>query len=122
MALVCAASSGSNRGSLPPALVLVLLIAISAAAQERRIPRQTNPTAGAIQGLVHDPGGRGLPGATVILSDLTNHRQVQAVTNADGVFRFLDLRPASYEIQVSSNDWEPYLSIEFPVAAGEVKM
>ena len=81
-----------------------------------------NPTAGAIQGLVHDASGRGIPGVTVVLSDTATHRQVHAVTNANGIFRLLDVPPASYEIQASGKDWEAYRSVEFPIVAGDVKL
>src|SRR5581483_3485388 len=121
MAHGCAASRWIRFG-FRLAFTRVLFAARFAPAQERRIPGHQSPTTAAIQGLVHDAAGRGVPGATVILSDVTQHRQTQAVTNADGVFRFLNVLPATYELEASGTEWEPYRSIQFSVPAGEVRM
>lgn len=59
---------------------------------------QTSET-GAIRGTVTDPDGVTLPGITVTLkSPAVVVGQLTTVTNSNGVYRFLSLRPGEYEL------------------------
>jgi Carboxypeptidase regulatory-like domain len=60
----------------------------------------------AIQGQVTDQGGRGVPGAEVVLNSGT--REIaRTLTNADGVFRFLDLPGGEYSLTVTHEGYQP---------------
>ena len=70
---------------------------------QQRIPQQKKVQSGAIEGIVRDANGRGFPGATVTLRDLSTSevcKKCSVMTNAGGVFRFIDVPPASYELTV----------------------
>lgn len=59
-------------------------------------------TEGEIAGIVMDPEGQPLPGATVTLSgDQLIQKSITQVTNARGAYRFPALKPGSYSIVVS---------------------
>jgi protocatechuate 3,4-dioxygenase beta subunit len=77
---------------------VLLLMALTAGASRpdlvaapQRIPGQSARPA-SIQGVVRDETGRGVPGVEVVIRD----PERRASTNADGVFRFLDVRPGEY--------------------------
>jgi hypothetical protein len=88
----------------------------------RRIPRQPKTVTGAVEVLVHDETGHGVPGANVVLRDLASGKTVQATAGGDGVVRFRDLAPSQYKLEASGQSWLPYRSVPFEVTAGEVKM
>jgi outer membrane receptor protein involved in Fe transport len=79
--------------SLKGLLVLSLLIApVGAAfAQERT---------GEIQGVVSDEQGAAIPGATVSAESKTLPKPLQAITDAQGRFRFLQVPPGTYVMMV----------------------
>jgi hypothetical protein len=69
-----------------------------------QIPGQS-PRQAAIQGIVRDDGGRGVPGADVVL--LRDRREAaRTQTSADGVFRFLDLAPGEYALTLSREGFQ----------------
>lgn len=68
-------------------------------------PREAIPVAGAemegvVTGGVHHPGGHPLEGAMVIAMSTVLPEQQEARTDAEGSFRFEDLPPGIYTIQV----------------------
>ncbi len=74
--------------------------------QEQRLPRQTAIKTAAVQGIVRDAGARGIPGATVALTNRETGRTSTLSTDADGVFRWTDLAPGTYLLLVQSDGFE----------------
>ena len=72
---------------------------VLAAAQQ--IPNQ-RPGRSSVQGLVSEAGGRPLPGADVILQS-GDVEVARTVTSGDGVFRFVDVAPGDYSLNVTSS-------------------
>jgi len=68
-------------------------------AQDQRLPRQTPTQTAAVQGILRDPSGLGLGGASVTLRNLENGQAFATTTSGDGVFRFLNLPPGRYTLQ-----------------------
>lgn len=89
---------------------VLLLVALATAVASRpevvavpqRIPGQSARPA-SIQGVVRDETGRGVPGVEVVIRD----PERRASTNADGVFRFLDVRPGEYELRLTREGFAP---------------
>jgi hypothetical protein len=55
---------------------------------------------GSITGAVTDPQGGVMPGASVTLTNIGTNAKAHAVTDAGGKYRFLNLVPANYQIDV----------------------
>lgn len=73
-----------------------LFIAIAAQAQYR----------GQIQGIVTDPQGAVLPGATVSLTDKETSRTQVATTNDNGIYTFSSLPPSRYTLTVEARGFK----------------
>jgi len=89
---------------------------------EKRIPRQQAPQTAAIQGWVRDEQGHGIPGVKVTLKKISGAEALRSATDASGIFRLLDLKPAEYEVVCEAGGWEAYRSVPLRVSAGEVAM
>lgn len=110
---------------MAPLVVLLLLLGADAASAQR-IPAQS-PRASSIQGVVRSADERPVPGAAVELRQRApSGRPValggtrQAVSSADGVFRFLNLPAGDYSISISHPQYEPLTSELLRVASGEL--
>jgi len=66
-----------------------------------RLPRQTEATAAAVQGVVRMANGLGLSGAQIVLRHQSTGNQITIAATGDGVFRLADLAPGIYRITVS---------------------
>ena len=112
------------RGRIALALLLACLVGRAAAQTipEKRIPRQQAPQTAAIQGWVRDEQGHGIPGVKVTLKKISGAEALRSATDASGIFRLLDLKPAEYEVVCEAGGWEAYRSVPLRVSAGEVAM
>src|SRR3989442_2994573 len=59
---------------------------------------------GTIRGLVIDAGGAEIPGAKVVVLDLSTGTTRQTKTNSQGDYQIFGLRPGSYKVSVSAPD------------------
>jgi hypothetical protein len=80
-------------------------IELSPAQVQQRIPRQTQNKTTALEGIVRQPGGRGVGGAKVTLRAGADEVR-STLTSAEGVFRLLDLPPATYTLIVEKENYE----------------
>jgi hypothetical protein len=74
-----------------------------------------------IQGVVEDPTGAGIPGATVTLTDKDTGLVKTTTSNADGVYNFLALAPGNYSIKVQATGFQTKTLAQVVVAAEEVQ-
>ena len=82
-----------NRSLVMPALVALALLACFATTTEAQ---------SSITGVVKDASGAVLPGATVeAASDVLIEKVKSAVTDGNGVYRIVDLRPGVYVVTIS---------------------
>jgi len=84
---------GSSRIFLHVFLVVALFIAVQ--------PARAQSTFGDVIGVVKDPAQGVVPGAQVSLSNLDDRTQHSEVSDADGAFHFINLKPGHYELVVS---------------------
>jgi hypothetical protein len=89
-------------------------------ANQQRIPGQTPQQKGALQGIVRNPTGRAIVGASVILRNLKSGTHQEKLTNAEGVFRFIDLQPSTYELKIASERYEEFIEASLELKPGEV--
>ena len=89
---------------------------VVAAAQQ--IPNQ-RPGRSSVQGLVSEAGGRPLPDAAVILQS-GDVEVARTVTSGDGVFRFVDVAPGDYSLNVTKTGYAPQKQTGLRVSAAEL--
>ncbi|MBI3670112.1 MAG: carboxypeptidase regulatory-like domain-containing protein [Acidobacteria bacterium] len=92
----------------------------SAAWLQQRIPRQAPPTTAALEGILKEPGGRGLGGVTLTLRNLATGAIRKITTSAEGVFRVRDLPPGMYELKPEGTGFDTSTKVDLRLEAGEV--
>jgi Carboxypeptidase regulatory-like domain/TonB dependent receptor len=75
---------------------------------------------GAISGSVIDPNKAVVPNATVTLRSLDTNKTETATTSADGLFRFTNLQPGSYELIVTASGFAEYKQERVVVEVGRL--
>ena len=70
------------------------------------VPTQAQGTAASIQGVIVDETGP-LPGAAIVAKDTQSGFVFETVAGSDGSFSLANLRPGTYEITVSMNQYKP---------------
>jgi hypothetical protein len=86
--------------------------------EPQRIPRQAPRQTASAQGIVRDEHGRGIPEVSVTLR-AAPARQIQTTTNGEGIFRFVDIPPGAYRIQLLKPGYETVERSDVAVKAGE---
>ena len=61
---------------------------------------------GGISGLVTDPGGAVIPGASVTAKNVASGEKVSTVTTASGLYSFISLAPGAWEISASEKGFQ----------------
>jgi hypothetical protein len=89
------------------------------AVPQQGIPRRS-PAVVAVQGVVRDDRGTGIPEVEVKVTATTGQRRsLQAWTNGEGIFRLMDVLPGSYSIQLLKPGYETLDRSGLTVKAGE---
>jgi hypothetical protein len=83
-------------------VLLVVLLLGSA------VPARCQSTFGEIIGQVKDPTQGSVPGAQATLTSVEENNQYSAVTDTDGVFHFLNLKPGGYALLVKADGFVDY--------------
>src|SRR5690348_82636 len=104
-----------QKWSITLKLVLPLLILFAASPV-----LQAQYRAG-IQGVVEDPTGAGVPGATLTLTNKDTGIVQTATSNADGVYNFLSLPPGNYSIKVDATGFAPKTLADVTVAGEQTQ-
>ncbi|MGH9327409.1 MAG: carboxypeptidase regulatory-like domain-containing protein [Terriglobia bacterium] len=88
---------------------LVLVFACSGFLVSKRA--RADQLYGSIRGVITDPSGAVIPGATVIATDVNTGIHRQLTTSADGSFEFLNLLvPATYNIRIEKSGFQTHIS------------
>src|SRR5258708_31245429 len=72
---------------------------------------------GTVTGLVLDPSGAAVPGASVQLKNLETNIEAATPSNSSGQYVFPNVLPGSYRLQVAAKGFKPLTTRDFPVAA-----
>src|SRR5512139_1884524 len=91
-----------------PALLLLAMLAAAA-------PASAQVYTGRIEVTVMDATGGVLPGVVV---SLTGPQNATFVTGPDGVARFLNLEPGTYQVKAAIQGFQEYQNTNVPVVAG----
>jgi outer membrane receptor protein involved in Fe transport len=101
------------NGSIGVILFAAWCVAVSASP----VPAQV--AAGEITGVVNDPGGASVPGATVTVTNLDTNRQRVLVSSGDGVYTAPSLAPGEYRVEVQLSGFKPIRREGIRLATGE---
>src|SRR6202522_2092942 len=86
---------------------------------EQRLPGQKAPTNGAVEGILRGANNKPLAGATVELKNESTKVIFTTTSDVQGVFRFLDVPPGSYELIVRSAGYRDSSNPEMHLKAGD---
>lgn len=96
------------RGPFSASLRLhAVLIAFAIFAIGTRIAAQTSKTGGIIQGSVADATGAVVPGAAIVIRNISTNQTRNLATSDHGFFRSGELPPGTYDIEVSQPGFAP---------------
>jgi hypothetical protein len=70
------------------------------------LPSYAQKATGGIQGTLTDASGAAVPGATITLTDEARGQAVLQQSDAAGVFRFPELKPASYALTIAARGFK----------------
>src|SRR6202521_227189 len=102
--------NSSHRATLSAGILLVtafiLLFPCFASAQI---------DSGSVVGIVSDPSGAAIPGATVTLSNEASGVSRSVTTNGDGEYQFAAVIPGTYSVQATAQNFESEISTHVEV-------
>jgi Carboxypeptidase regulatory-like domain len=107
-----------QAGSLLPGMrtagflsLLLLLLAGSATAQV---------SSASVNGVIRDPKGAVIPGATIVLTGVDTSVEHTSVSNGSGDYVFLNITPGRYTISASAPGFNPQKVSEFVLAVSQI--
>jgi hypothetical protein len=108
--LFCAAPAFASgaRASLPRQSV-----------SQQRLPGQSAAKNAALQGVVRDANGKPVIGASVILRNLATDQKIEKISNAQGVFRFIDVAPGDYELKIAAAGFQEFNNLTVQLKSGD---
>src|ERR1700691_5826964 len=110
LSLFCAAPAfGSGAGAdLPQQSV-----------SQQRLPGQSASKNAALQGVVRDANAKPVIGASVIMRNLATDQKIKKISNAQGVFRFIDVAPGDYELKIVAPDFQDFSNPAIQLKSGD---
>jgi hypothetical protein len=93
---------------------------IQQASSQQRIPGQAAEKTGALQGAVRDGSNVAVIAASVVLQNIATGRKQEKSSDAQGVFRFIDVLPGQYELSVDAPGYGKFTEEGIQVNAGSV--
>ncbi len=71
-----------------------------------------------LTGLVSDPSGAMIPGVSVVLQGANQGLQQSSLTNPEGLYRFVNLTPGLYQLQVQQPGFLPFRQANLDLETG----
>src|SRR5580658_10782677 len=91
--------------------VLLLLLAGTASAQV---------STASVNGVIRDPKGSVIPGASIVLSSVDTSVEHTSVSNGSGEYVFLNITPGSYTLSASAQGFNPQKVDAFVLAVSQI--
>ena len=86
---------------------------------QQRLPGQTAPKKATLQGIVRDAGGKPVVAARVTLRSTATQAVLERNTDAQGVFRFIEVPPGVYQMEVHAAGYQDLSNLEIELKAGD---
>src|SRR6202050_4051288 len=104
---------GSLLGLRTAGLLTVLLLLLAGSASA---PVST----ASVNGVVRDPKGAVIPGATIVLSSVDTSVEHTSVSNGSGEYVFLNITPGSYTLSATAQGFNPQKVDTFVLAVSQI--
>ena len=88
-------------------------------AAQQRLPGQAAPKNAALEGIVRQENGRPVIGARILLRSIATDQQSVKISDAQGVFRFLEVQPGAYEVTITAGGFEQFRNPRIQLKAGD---
>ena len=86
---------------------------------QQRLPGQSPAKKAALQGVIRDSNGKPVIGATAILRNLVTDQKFEKVSDAQGVFRFIDVDPGDYELEIDAAGFHEFTTVALQLKPGD---
>lgn len=86
---------------------------------QQRLPGQPAPKRASLLGIVRDGAGKPIIAARVTLRNSATQAVLERNADAQGVFRFIDLPPGAYQLEVHASGYQDLSGLEMQVKAGD---
>jgi hypothetical protein len=86
---------------------------------QQRLPGQSVPKNAALEGIVRQENTRPVIGAQILLRNAATNQQSIKISDAQGVFRFLDVPPGAYEVTITAGGFEEFRNPAIQLKAGD---
>ena len=96
--LLCFCCLASARA----AAARIIAIPAQQSTSQQRLPGQSSPKKASLQGTVRQESGRPVVGAHVSLRNTATNQHSEKISDAQGVFRFIDVIPGNYDIKTAA--------------------
>src|SRR5579863_681725 len=84
------------------------------------VPSDAQVSTASVNGVVRDPQGAVIPGATIVLHSMETSVEHSSVSNNAGEYVILNLTPGRYTIQTNAKGFTPEKSEEFDLAVDQI--
>ncbi len=101
-----ALNSNTVFRSSPLRTALLLLVGLAMLVAFSTQSRAQSITSGDVQGIVTDPTGAAIPGASITLANLATNTSQKTTTNGDGSYRFAFISAGSYKLTISASGFQ----------------
>src|SRR5579862_4376392 len=88
-------------------------------AAQQRLPGQAAPKNAALEGIVRQENGRPVIGARILLRSIATDQQSVKISDAQGVFRFLEVQPGAYDVTITAEGFEEFRKTAIQLEAGD---
>ena len=86
---------------------------------QQRLPGQSSSKNAALQGIVRQENGRAVIAAHVILRSASTNQALERTTDAQGVFRFIDVPPGNYELTIVAPGFKDFANPTLRLKPGD---
>ena len=102
-----------------PTLQNICLAASQQSSQKQRLPGQTAPKNAALEGIVREENGRPVIGARILLRSIATSQKMEKISDAQGVFRFLDVPLGDYEVTITAEGFQEFRNTAIQLKPGD---
>ena len=86
---------------------------------QQRLPGQSSSKNAALQGIVRQENGRAVIAAHVILRSASTNQALERTTDAQGVFRFIDVPPGNYDLTIVAPGFKDFANPALRLKPGD---